>query len=106
MTTSNIDSLLADIEAGKWKLTLEEQMDRIYDVCADSIRNEEWNKLDLWLRTYPTNERHIDLLMALLTATLPAKSKLPGRAVLYYEIERELKKRGEWQEGILKGLEQ
>jgi hypothetical protein len=105
MTTHNIDTLLSDIAEGKWKLPLEQQLDRIYDVCDELMRNERWVELDIWLRTYPTNKRHIDLMMALLTATLPVKSKLPGRITLYNEIERELKLRGEWEENLLQGLE-
>jgi len=46
-----------------------------------------------------------DLLLGILTATLPAKSKLPSRTPFFGKVEAIIKRRGEWEKGLLTGLE-
>jgi hypothetical protein len=46
-----------------------------------------------------------DVLLGLLTATLPARSKLPFRQTLFNITKRLLKSRGHYEHGILDGLE-
>jgi hypothetical protein len=100
-----MDEAIQKMKAAMKPVTLEEKLDRIYDTVDTLIKEEKFYELNLWVRTYPTYQREIDLLMGLLTATLSVKDKLPGRIVLYKEIERELKLRGELEDNPLKGLE-
>ncbi len=45
-----------------------------------------------------------DVLLGLLTATLPVKSQLPSRPTLFKKTKRVLKSRGHYEPGILDGL--
>lgn len=46
-----------------------------------------------------------EMLIGILTVTLPVKKRMAGRDVLYQKVEETLRARGEWEEGLLKGLE-
>ena len=46
-----------------------------------------------------------DILIGLLTATLPVRSKLPSRKRFCEDVERTIKERGTWENGLLVGLE-
>jgi len=56
------------------------------------------------LSSVPTEEIGTDLLLGLLTATLPVKSQLPSRPALFKATKRLLKSRGHYEPGILDGL--
>lgn len=43
-------------------------------------------------------------LLAFLTATLPVKTRLSARKALFREVKRILKKRGQYERGVLSGL--
>lgn len=45
-----------------------------------------------------------DVLLGLLTATLPAKSRIPTRGSFLRRVEAQLRVRGEYEDGILEGL--
>lgn len=62
------------------------------------------NELNEQLKSAVDKEADTDLLLALLTATLPAKSKLAERPLLYKATKRLLKKRKHYERGILSGL--
>lgn len=47
----------------------------------------------------------VDVLLGILTATLPASSRLASRSKLFGQIAETLEKRGEYEEGLLTGLE-
>lgn len=102
---TDIDKTFVEWRNSIIPISLVEKIDRIYYVVDSMLRKEEFEILNTWIGIYPTNKRHVDELLAVLTATLPAKSKLPNREIIIKEIERELKLRDEWEENLLQGLE-
>jgi hypothetical protein len=80
-------------------------LDLIYDSVDDLLRKGNFDQLDSMLAAFPIAELSVDMLLGILTATLPAKSRLPSRGKLFKEIEKTLKERNELEEGLLTGLE-
>jgi hypothetical protein len=78
-------------------------IDPIYDIIDAYMRYGKFDTINDWLRVIPkcTTTNH---LLAYLTATLPAKSKLPYRPEFLKMVESELRKRNEWTDGVLTGL--
>ncbi len=76
----------------------------IYTSVDRLLRHGKFDECDrrlaiVFVRNYPT-----DLLLAWLVATLPAASKIPSRPVFREKVEAEIRRRGEWEDGILEGL--
>jgi len=80
-------------------------LDLIYDSIDERLRNSQFPEIDTILAQLPTNELSTDILLGLLTATLPARRKLDARRTFYCEVENSLKQRGEYEDGLLTGLE-
>ncbi|MBI3463237.1 MAG: hypothetical protein HY000_09285 [Planctomycetes bacterium] len=80
-------------------------LDLIYDSVDEFLRTSEFERLDLILANVAVAKLSVDILLGILTATLPAKSRLPSRAKLFKCIEQELKTRGRYEQGLLIGLE-
>jgi hypothetical protein len=83
----------------------EAALDLIYDSIDESMRKNELKALDAVLANAPRADLSTDLLLGLLTATLPAKNRLPSRPTLFRDTEAVLRNRGEYEEGLLTGLE-
>ena len=84
---------------------MELALDLIYDRIDEMMQGGEFPKLDSILSSLPVSDLSADILFGFLTATLPAGSRLSSRAGLYGRIEQALRERGEWEEGLLIGLE-
>jgi len=71
------------------------------------LLNGRFNVINNFLKIAGRNikEASTDRLITYLTATLPAHSKLPYRGQFYKEVEAEIKRRGHWEEDLLRGLE-
>ena len=80
-------------------------MDLIYDRVDELMREGRFQILDEILSHIRVNKMTVDVLLGLLTATLPAKKKLPSRPSFFREAERSIKDRGELEEGLLTGLD-
>ena len=80
-------------------------LDLIYDSVDELMRKEEFSQLDAALSTLKPAELSVDILLGILTATLPARSRLPARNDLFRSAEEALKNRGEYEERLLTGLE-
>lgn len=82
-------------------------LDRIYDWFDDHLRNQRYGAVNRALISAcrRAESYHADVLIAYLTVTLPARSKLPSRRYFFRGVEAELKRRGEWEPGLLDGLE-
>jgi hypothetical protein len=80
-------------------------MDLLYDKSDELMRTGQFEGLDMILQRLHAGELPVDVLLGLLTATLPAKSRLPSRAEFFTATERILRERGEYEEGLLTGLE-
>ena len=80
-------------------------LDLIYDNVDSLLSNGKYEELDLMLKSVDADLLPTDILLGLLTATLPAKTKLPSRSNFFQLTEMQIKTRAEWEEGILTGLE-
>lgn len=83
----------------------DDALDLIYDAVDELLRNGQFAKLDALLVAVPVPEYSVDILLGILTATLPAKSQLPSRTSLMESTRESLVDRGEYTEGLLTGLE-
>ena len=85
------------------------QIDAALDLVFDRIGNFlvkcKFQEVDSILEDVRPERLSVDILLGLLTCTLPAKTKLSTRAALFVKVEKEIRKRGEWEEGLLSGLE-
>lgn len=68
-------------------------------MCSGKI-----SELNDELRNISANEIGTDVLIGVLTATLPVKTRLPWRRNLFNATRRVLKKRGHYETGVLSGL--
>jgi len=80
-------------------------LDLIYDAVDRLMRDHHYDRLDSMLAGTSVRDISVDVLLGLLTATLPARRHLPSRRKLFREGEQVLKERGEYEEGLLVGLE-
>jgi hypothetical protein len=80
-------------------------LDLLYDSVDRLMQKGEFQRLDSVLSGLVVSELSLDLMLGFLTATLPARKRLASRMALYQKIEQELKQRGEYEEGLLTGLE-
>jgi len=80
-------------------------LDIIYDYVDKQLKTQRFYDIDQILTNVKVIEQSADILLALLTATLPARSKLSERAKFFSEVEEALKQRGEWENDLLVGLE-
>jgi hypothetical protein len=80
-------------------------LDLVYDAIDDLLRRGDYPRLDHVLTEVPVADYSVDLLLGILTATLPGKSRLPSRSGFFGEVERALKARGEYDPALLTGLE-
>jgi hypothetical protein len=80
-------------------------MDLLYDRIDEMLRSGQFDSLDVVLQRAPVQDLSADVLLALLTATLPARSRLNARPDFFRIAETTLKTRGEYETGLLTGLE-
>ncbi len=80
-------------------------LDILYDKIDGLLRSERFDEVDQLLSNIDVDDLSPDLLLGILTASLPAKSKLPSRTVFFEKVETSLKDRGIWEDNLLVGLE-
>lgn len=80
-------------------------LDLVYDQVDGMLKTGRFDQVNRLLSMVEAESLSLDLLLGLLTVTLPARSKLPDRGRLFSGAETALKKRGQWEEGLLAGLE-
>ncbi len=80
-------------------------LDLLYDSVDEFLCRGELAKLNSYLSCVVAADLTINILIGLLTATLPARSRLPARRALFMEVDAELRRRNEFEEGLLTGLE-
>lgn len=80
-------------------------LDLIYDSIDEMLLHGNFAEVDMLLSDAPVNDLSVDLLLGLLTATLPARSKLTHRLDFLNQTRASLCERGELEEGLLSGLE-
>lgn len=79
-------------------------LDLIYDSTDQLMRAGAFSELDTLLATTSPDTHSLDLLLGVLTATLPAKSRLPTRSIFLAKVEATLRQRGDYEDGLLAGL--
>jgi Arc/MetJ-type ribon-helix-helix transcriptional regulator len=80
-------------------------LDLLYDSVDATIRQGRFADLDALLVGLCPADHSVDLLLGILTATLPARERLQSRRGFYRDVESTLASRGELDEGLLAGLE-
>ena len=81
-------------------------LDLIYDGIEALLRKGEFESLNSILNGLCIHDLSADLLLGVLTATLPARTRLmPVRARFFNEVEASLKRRDEFEDDLLTGLE-
>jgi hypothetical protein len=83
---------------------LDTALDVLYDRVDDLLKTKQFTTVDDLLRNANVSSFSADVLLGLLTSTLPARSKLPARAKFFADVESSIKARGEWENGLLAGL--
>jgi len=80
-------------------------LDLIYDSTDQMLRDGQFDEMDLLLLQLCVKNLSTDVLLGLLTATLPARSRLHRRGAFFLDVKNILRDRHELEEGLLTGLE-
>jgi hypothetical protein len=80
-------------------------LDIIFDQIDEKLLAGNFIQVDQTLANTSPENLSIDLLLGILTATLPAKTHLKSRQLFYRQVQETLERRGRLKEGILVGLE-
>ena len=80
-------------------------LDLIYDNIDGLLKGARFGEVDLILQRIDVASLSVNILLGILTATLPACRKLPARPKLVEMAESVLRLRGEWEDNLLLGLE-
>ena len=80
-------------------------LDLIYERADEMLLAGEFSPLNKIISDLSVDNLTIDVLLAVLTISLPAKSKLPARSSFYLSVKQKLLERGEFREGLLTGLQ-
>lgn len=83
--------------------SIHSRLDAIYEWADRLMWADRPDKIDAVLNRLSTND--IDMLLGFLTATLPMRSRIPGRKRIYEMAQRRLIELGELDPTILSGLE-
>lgn len=81
------------------------QLDELYDKFDTLFYEGRFETADALIYEIIPDQVSTDYLLGVLTVTLPAKSKLLSRHAFFDVVEHTIKGRGEWEEGLLDGLE-
>lgn len=82
-------------------------LDIIFDNVDEAFRAGRFDSIDFLLKDaqFDTDKLSINLSLGWLTATLPAKSKLPNRKQFFDAVKKSMEARGEMTSTLLAGLE-
>lgn len=80
-------------------------LDLIFDQIDEMLLAGQFECVNELLADIPTDKYSLELLLGILTATLPAKNRMPVRAAFFERVSRTLENRGERNEGLLVGLD-
>jgi hypothetical protein len=104
-TKPSLEEYLQPVLQLERRARIDSALDALYDRVDDSLKTGQIKTLDEMLREAKAGFFSTDILLGLLTATLPARSRLPARARFFADAEASIKARGEWEDGLLAGLE-
>jgi len=80
-------------------------LDLIYDKIDALMTEGHFEEISTLLQNLHLKSLSVDLPLGLLTSTLPARTKIPCRGDFFRAVESEINRRGEWENGLLTGLE-
>lgn len=80
-------------------------LDIIYDNINNLLTEGDYQRIDAILSALDPEPLSVDILLGLLTSTLPARTKLSRRRDFFSKVEEELRRREGWEKGLLTGLE-
>lgn len=83
---------------------LDAALDIIFDEVDEMLLAGEYDRLNRLLAEMSTGAIPVELLLGVLTATLPARHRLPNRASFLARVAQTLRDRGELEDGLLGGL--
>lgn len=83
---------------------LDAALDIIFDEVDEMLLAGEYDRVNRLLAEMSTDAIPVELLIGVLTATLPARNQLPNRASFLARVEQTLRDRGELEDGLLGGL--
>lgn len=100
------EKLLNFAESNSVVVSMDEALDLLYDSLDNMMRLGHFEEIDVELEAIVANDCSTDVLLGILTATLPGANRLKRRAALFDDVRTVLIDRGEY-EGIrlLVGLE-
>ena len=79
-------------------------LDLIYDSVDELLHQRQFALCASLLERVDIGNCSIDVLLGVLTATLPGKSRISTRGSFLRRVEAELRRRGEFEAGLLDGL--
>lgn len=79
-------------------------LDLVYDSIDSLLHGGHFTICSSLLSELSVSDYSMDVLLALLTTTLPAKSQIATRADFLHRVENELRRRGELESELLSGL--
>ena len=80
-------------------------LDLIFDQIDEMLLAGKFVEVDQLLQDISPSDYSVELLLGILTATLPAKDELSSRAQFFQQVREVLRERGELKEGLLVGLD-
>jgi hypothetical protein len=83
----------------------DDALDEIYRDADRLMHAGEFGRLNELLARVNVSQLSADLTLGILTATLPAKRRLPERTRIFRDFELHLHEGGEIDAGLLRGLE-
>jgi hypothetical protein len=83
---------------------IDSAMDLVHDSIDELLRRGQFALCDSVLNEIDPAQYSADVLLALLTSTAPARSKLSTRRKFFRSVTKTLKERKEYERGLLDGL--
>jgi len=80
-------------------------LDLLYNSVDELLHQGKFAQLNSMIERVSVDDHSIDILLGMLTTTLPASSRLPARSQFFNDVERSIRNRGEYEDGLLTGLE-
>ena len=80
-------------------------LDLIYDQTDKYFREGKFESVNQLLADVNAANYSVDILLGILTATLPAKEHLANRSAFFSAVEKAFTERGDMEDGLLSGLE-
>ncbi|MFC1759412.1 hypothetical protein ACFL2H_11705 [Planctomycetota bacterium] len=101
---SGDDSFVSHAQRLANKGQIDAALDIVYDRVDEMMLAGQFDEVNQTIADLNVDELSIDIILGVLTITLPGKSKLPDRNKFFEDAKRSLESRGEHCEGLLAGL--